>query len=167
MYDHQRTVILPKVHYEWIHLRLQDFKIISEYNSVMFKITSQLKLCGEKTTDNDMLEKIFSTFHASNILPQQQYREKYFKRYSELISCLLVTEQNNEILLKNHEARPIGSTPFPEVNASIYDNSGQGRGVNVVVVVAVDVVAVMAEGEFIIKIIKNITFIMMKILLAT
>nr|GLL24690.1 uncharacterized protein LOC109176566 [Ipomoea trifida] len=25
-YDHQRTVILPKARYDWIHLRLQDFK---------------------------------------------------------------------------------------------------------------------------------------------
>jgi S-adenosylmethionine/arginine decarboxylase-like enzyme len=58
---------------------------VSEYNSVMFRITSELKLCGEKITDEDMLEKIFSTFHASNLLIQQQYRERGFKKYSELI----------------------------------------------------------------------------------
>ncbi|XP_031104406.1 uncharacterized protein LOC116007883 [Ipomoea triloba] len=27
-YDHQRTVILPKARYDWLHLRLQDFKTI-------------------------------------------------------------------------------------------------------------------------------------------
>jgi S-adenosylmethionine/arginine decarboxylase-like enzyme len=58
---------------------------VSEYNSVMFRIISELKLCGEKITDEDMLEKIFSTFHASNLLIQQQYRERGFKKYSELI----------------------------------------------------------------------------------
>ena len=58
-----------------------------------------------------MLEKTFSTFHASNVLLQQQYREKGFKKYSELISCLLVAEQNNELLMKNHETRPSGSNP--------------------------------------------------------
>ena len=47
-YDHQKTVILPKARYDWMHLRLQDFKIVSEYNSAFFKINSQLKLCGEK-----------------------------------------------------------------------------------------------------------------------
>ncbi|KAK1430133.1 hypothetical protein QVD17_12672 [Tagetes erecta] len=46
-YDHQKTVILPKARYEWIHLRLQDFKSISEYNSAMFRITSQLICVGK------------------------------------------------------------------------------------------------------------------------
>jgi S-adenosylmethionine/arginine decarboxylase-like enzyme len=52
---------------------------MSEYNSAMFRITSELKLCGEKITDEYMLEKIVSTFHASNLLLQQQYRERGFK----------------------------------------------------------------------------------------
>jgi hypothetical protein len=98
----------------------------------MFKIVSQLKLCGVDITDDDMLEKTYSTFHATNIVLQQQYREKGFKKYSELISCLLVAEQNNELLMKNHETRPTGSTPFPEVNAvRNHDprrDRGRGRG---------------------------------------
>ena len=92
-YDHQKTVILPRARHEWMHLRLQDFKSVSEYNSQIFRISLQLKLCGEKITDEDLLEKTFSTFHASNMVLQQQYREKGFKKYSELISCLLVAEQ--------------------------------------------------------------------------
>ncbi|KAL0315538.1 UNVERIFIED_CONTAM: hypothetical protein Sradi_5432000 [Sesamum radiatum] len=52
------------------------------------------------------------------MLLQQQYREKGFTKYFELISCLLVAEQNNELLLKNHESRPTGSAPFPEVNVA-------------------------------------------------
>ncbi|KAJ0031826.1 hypothetical protein Pint_13261 [Pistacia integerrima] len=40
-------------------------------------------------------------------------RERNFKKYSELISCLLVAEQNNELLLRNHQTRPIGSQLFP------------------------------------------------------
>lgn len=125
-YDHQKTVILPKARYDWMHLRLQDFKTVSEYNSALFKITSQLKLCGEKITDADMLEKTYSTFHASNVLLQQQYREKGFTKYSELISCLLVAEQNNKLLMKNHESRPTGSSPFPEANAATYNRYGRG-----------------------------------------
>ena len=129
-YDHQKTVILPKARYDWMHLRLQDFKTVSEYNSAMFRITSQLTLCGERITDEDMLEKTFSTFHATNLLLQQQYREKGFHKYSELISCLLVAEQNNELLMKNHEARPTGSAPFLEVNATTSDSYNHGRGQN-------------------------------------
>ena len=101
-YDHQKTVILPKARYDWLHLQLQDFKSVSDYNSALFKISSQLKLCGEKIIDEDMLEKTYTTFHASNMLLHQQYRERRFTKYSELITCLLIVEKNNELLLKNH-----------------------------------------------------------------
>ena len=75
-----------------------------------------------------MLEKTFTTFHASNVLLQQQYRERRFTEYSQLISCLLVAEQNNELLMKNHQSRPTGSEAFPEVNAISSQNYGRGRG---------------------------------------
>ena len=39
-YDHQKMVILPKARYDWMHLRLQDYKTVSEYNSAMFRISS-------------------------------------------------------------------------------------------------------------------------------
>ncbi|KAL4618909.1 hypothetical protein ACB092_06G045000, partial [Castanea dentata] len=108
-YEHYKSVILPKADYEWIHLRLQDFKSVSEYKSALFKITSQLKLCGEK-----------------------QYREHKFKKYSELISCILVAEQNNELLLKNHQSHPTSSTPFSKVNGVSFERNGgnksRGRG---------------------------------------
>ena len=71
-------MILPKTQYDWVHLRLQDFKTISEYDSALFKIISQLKLCGEKITEEDMLEKKITIFHTSNVLLQQQYRERRF-----------------------------------------------------------------------------------------
>ncbi|XP_074356392.1 uncharacterized protein LOC141696104 [Apium graveolens] len=96
------------------------------------KVTSQLKLCGENITDKDMLEKTYSTFNANNMLLQQQYRERGFIKYSELISVLLLAEQNNELLLKNHQEHQTGSTPFPEVNAvtnnEYRDNKTVGRG---------------------------------------
>ncbi|XP_027102679.2 uncharacterized protein [Coffea arabica] len=126
-FDHLKLAVLPKARYDWLHLRLQDFKSVNEYNSAMFRITSQLSLCDEKVTDKNMLEKTFSTFHVSNMLLQQQYREKGFKKYSELITCLLLAEQNNELLLKNHKSRPTGASPFPEANGTQFQNSGRGR----------------------------------------
>ena len=57
---------------------------------------------------------------------------KDFRKYSDLISCLLVAEQNNELLMKNHEAYPTGSAPFPEVNVAAHNKSE-------VVTMAVDV----------------------------
>ncbi|XP_019246370.1 PREDICTED: uncharacterized protein LOC109226020 [Nicotiana attenuata] len=127
-YDHLKMVVLPQARYDWTHLRLQDFKSISEYNSTMFGIISQLKLCGDNITNHDMLEKTFTTFHASNMLLQQQYREMGFKKYSKLISHLLVAEQHNELLMKNHESRPTGSCPFPEVNETNFHQAKRGRG---------------------------------------
>ncbi|XP_056695106.1 uncharacterized protein [Spinacia oleracea] len=95
-YDHQKNVIFSNARYDWLHLRLHDFK-------------------------------------------STQYQEKGFKKYSELICCLLVAEQNNELLLKNHEASPTGSTSFPEANVTSHNgkeskkkdhasSSGPGRG---------------------------------------
>ncbi|XP_070055135.1 uncharacterized protein [Nicotiana tomentosiformis] len=128
-YDNLKLVTLSQARYDWAHLRLQDFKSISEYNSAMFRITSKLKLCGDSITHYDMLEKTFIEFHTSNMVLQQQYREKGFKKYSELISLLLMAERN-DLLMRNHENRPTGSTPLPEVNEvySHYAKCGKGRG---------------------------------------
>ena len=56
-YNYKKTVILPKSWYDWMQLKLQDFKIVNEYNSALFKISSELKLRREKVTEEDMLEK--------------------------------------------------------------------------------------------------------------
>ncbi|KAK8317552.1 hypothetical protein V6Z12_A13G117200 [Gossypium hirsutum] len=110
-FDHQKTMILPKACYNWMHLRLQDFKTVIEYNSELFKISSQLKLCGENITDKDLLEKTFSTFHATNVLLQQQY----------------LAEQNNELLMKNHGIRPTGTAPLPKVNVAVHSKYGNEK----------------------------------------
>jgi len=122
-YKYQKIVILPK-----------SSLLLDAPEVALFKISSQLKLCGEKVTDVDMLEKTYTTFHASNVLLQQQYRERKFTKYSELISCLLVVEQNNELLMKNHQSRPTSSTPFPKANETSFCGNkgnhyrGRGRG---------------------------------------
>ncbi|KAM3264339.1 hypothetical protein P3L10_001333 [Capsicum annuum] len=80
--------------------------------------------------DNDMMKKALSTFHTWNVLLQQQYQEKGFKKYTELSSHLFVAEQNNDLFMKNHENRPTGSAPFPEVNNvhAHHARRGKGRG---------------------------------------
>ncbi|XP_070057117.1 uncharacterized protein [Nicotiana tomentosiformis] len=120
--DYLKLITLPQARYDWAHLRLQDFKSVSEYNSTMFRITSKLKLFGDSITDYDMLEKTFTAFHISNMVLQQQYREKGFKKYSELIYLLLVAERNNDLLMRNHDNRPTGSTPLPEVDEVYWAN---------------------------------------------
>ncbi|XP_022007633.2 uncharacterized protein LOC110906875 [Helianthus annuus] len=86
----------------------------------------------DQSERKEMLEKTFLKFHPSNVILQQQYRERGFTKYSELISCLLVAEQNNELLMKNHETRPVGATPIPEANVATYNGQSEsythGRG---------------------------------------
>ncbi|XP_048605155.1 uncharacterized protein LOC106389329 [Brassica napus] len=141
-FDHQKYVILPKAKHEWIHLRFQDYKSVSEFNSAMFGITSRMMLCGEKISDYDMIEKNLSTFHPENVILQQQYRVNGYTRYSELMQVLLVEEQNNQLVTLNHQARPTGSAPFPEANvaSSSYDNK-------VVDVVETVIMVVEEDGE--------------------
>ncbi|GAV92146.1 UBN2 domain-containing protein, partial [Cephalotus follicularis] len=127
-FEHLKAIVLLKALSDWSQLRFQDFKTVSEYNSTLFKIVSQLKMCGEVITDDMLLEKTYRTFHASNVLLQQQYRLYGFKKYRELIGCLLITEQNNELLLQNHESHPTSSAPLPEVNATYSHFRGRGRG---------------------------------------
>ncbi|GAV79939.1 hypothetical protein CFOL_v3_23401, partial [Cephalotus follicularis] len=38
MFEHLKAVVLPKELNDWSHLRFQDFKTVSEYNSALFKI---------------------------------------------------------------------------------------------------------------------------------
>ncbi|XP_076923992.1 uncharacterized protein LOC143586312 [Bidens hawaiensis] len=86
-------------------------------------------------SEADKLEKTYSTFHASNIILQQQLRLHNFQTYSDLNTNLIIAEQNNELLMKNHQARPTGSLAIPEENIAYnndHKNSGrkweQGRG---------------------------------------
>jgi hypothetical protein len=69
----------------------------------MFNISSKLKLCGDNITDDDMLEK--TLLFMPRICFCNNNIEQGFKKYSELISCLIVAEQNNELLMKimNHD----------------------------------------------------------------
>jgi hypothetical protein len=144
-YDHHKRVLLPSAQFEWTNLRFQDFKSVSDYNSSLYKIVSILRYCDQPVTEVQMIEKTLSTFHANNIVLQQQYRERGFAKYSELISTLLVAEKNNDLLLKNHNLRPTGSQAFNETNAvessnppetnvahrggrGKYNNRGRGRG---------------------------------------
>ncbi|XP_070044941.1 uncharacterized protein [Nicotiana tomentosiformis] len=58
----------------------------------------------------------------------QQCREMRFKKYSELISHLLVAKQHNVLLMKTHESRPTGSYSFPEVNETNLHQAKRERG---------------------------------------
>ncbi|CAJ2641347.1 unnamed protein product [Trifolium pratense] len=124
-FGHQRKVLLPSLMDQWNKLRFQDYKSVVAYNSAMHQIIAQLEFCGVAITEEQKLEKTFSTFHASQVLLQQQYRMRGFTEYSDLVAALLVAEQNNELLIKNHQTRPTGTIAYPEINATTFN---RGRG---------------------------------------
>ena len=132
-FSQQQSIMLPRAQQDWITLRFQDFKSVTAYNSALHKIVSKLKLCGQKITDTDMIEKTLSTFHPGNIVLQQQYRNSKYTKYSELIEVLMFAEQQNEVLMNNHSARPTGSVAVSEAHANITESShnqmkGHGKG---------------------------------------
>jgi hypothetical protein len=80
-----------------------------------------------------MIEKTLSTFHSGNIVLQQQYRNSNFQKYFELSKALSIAEQQNEVLMSNHYARPTGSIAVPEAHATVAERSrnqkwGRGKG---------------------------------------
>ncbi|GJS92894.1 retrovirus-related pol polyprotein from transposon TNT 1-94 [Tanacetum coccineum] len=109
-FNNQMEVLLPVVREEWGSLRFQDFKKVNEYVGENLLHISCIK--------HDRLQK--------------------FTRYSDLNDYLLVAEQNNELLMKNHQSRLTGSLAYPEVNATKNDTKsfmcglgqshGKGRG---------------------------------------
>jgi hypothetical protein len=42
-YEQQKAVILSKANHDWIHLRLQDYKSIGDYNHIVHKICARLR----------------------------------------------------------------------------------------------------------------------------
>ncbi|XP_074363415.1 uncharacterized protein LOC141703938 [Apium graveolens] len=127
-FDHQKLVYLPAAENDWANLRVQDFKSVRAYSSALFKISSRLIMCGEIVTEKRKIDKTLSTFHPNNINLAEMYRERKFTKFGDLLSTLLVAEQNHELVIKNHQSRPTGSAPLPEVNNTTFQQNVRGKG---------------------------------------
>jgi hypothetical protein len=78
-----------------------------------------------------MIEKTLSTFYPGNIVLQQHYRNSKYQKYSELSEVLSVAEQQNEVLMSKHSARPTGFMAVHEAHATVAERSRNrkwGRG---------------------------------------
>jgi len=87
---------------------------VADYNHAIHKICSKFKFCEKEPIDADKIEKTLSTMLPSDRVLQQQYRAKNFEVYSKLIHTLSQAEKHDELLMKNHHKRPIGSAPSLE-----------------------------------------------------
>lgn len=52
-FDHMPKIWLPKARRDWYNLRVMDHVSIANYNSALFRITSQLEMCGHPFNDHD------------------------------------------------------------------------------------------------------------------
>lgn len=68
MYYHLKKTVLKGTYNEWIHLQVHHYKNLIEYNYVVFRMISELKLCRETIKDEDMFEKKLTTFHVSTMI---------------------------------------------------------------------------------------------------
>jgi hypothetical protein len=117
-YEQQKTVILPEANHEWIHLCLQVYKSIEDYNHVVHKICAKLRSCEKESSDEYKIEKTVTTMLPSDMMLKHQYRARNYQHYSELVQDLLQTEKHDELTMRNHHQCPIGMTPLPEVKYS-------------------------------------------------
>jgi len=84
----------------------------------MHKLSSKLKFCEKEPSDAEKIEKTLSTMLSAQMILQQQYRERRFTVYSDLIKILLQAKRHNEILIWNSNQGPVGAKPLPEVHAN-------------------------------------------------
>jgi hypothetical protein len=71
--------------------------------------------------DEEKIEKTLTTMLPSDKVLKHQYHDKNYQRYSELVQDLFHAEKHDELNMRNHHQRPIGTTPLPEVNYSSKD----------------------------------------------
>uniref|UniRef100_A0ACD5X021 Uncharacterized protein n=1 Tax=Avena sativa TaxID=4498 RepID=A0ACD5X021_AVESA len=126
-YDHQKSVVLPQAHSDWINLHFQDFKFVIAYNSTLHRIVSLLKMCDQKVTGANIIDKTLSTLHPTNMVLQEKYRHAKYARYSEFISVMLVAEKQNELLMKNYSACSTRTMAVPEAH-TITQSVGSSHG---------------------------------------
>lgn len=85
---------------------------------LFIKLSAKLKFCEKEPTDAEKIEKTLSTMLPAQMILQQQYCERGFTIYFELIKTLLQAKRHNELLLWNSNLRLVGTKPLLEVHAN-------------------------------------------------
>ena len=100
-----------------------------DYNSEALRIKSLMEFCGKTITDTMLIEKTLSTFPISALMISKNYRIDVnagrITRFHELIGAMNVAEKHDNILVKNYNARPVGTKSIPESNYSRAPKGGR------------------------------------------
>jgi hypothetical protein len=70
------------------------------------------------------IEKTLQTMLPLDRILQHQYHARNYQHYSNLIRDLLQAEKHDELTLKNHHQRLVGTAPLPEVYFNV---KGKGK----------------------------------------
>ncbi|KAK9911205.1 hypothetical protein M0R45_035126 [Rubus argutus] len=117
-----RESLLPDLEVKWLNLRFCDYSSVLDFNSEALRIKSLMEFCQKTITDAMLIEKTLSTFPVSDLVVAKNYRievlNRRITRFHELISALSVAEKHEKILVKNYNARPVGTKAVPETHYS-------------------------------------------------
>jgi hypothetical protein len=103
-------VILAEANHVWIHLRIQVYKSIGDYNLDVHKICAKLRFCEKKPCDEDKIEKTLTTMLPLDRILKHQYCARNYQHYSNLVQDHLQAEKNYELTMINHHQRLVGTT---------------------------------------------------------
>jgi hypothetical protein len=107
---------LPEAIHEWTQIRLHDFKSVEDFNHAINKVCTKLRFYEEEPSEEDKIEKTFQTMLPSDQVLQHQYWAWNYQRYADLIRDLLQAEKHDELTVKNHHQRRVGTAPLPEIH---------------------------------------------------
>jgi hypothetical protein len=71
-------VILIEANHDWVHLRLQDYKFIGDYNHVDHKICAKLWFYEKEHSDEGKIEKTLSTMLSLGMVLKHQYHARNY-----------------------------------------------------------------------------------------
>jgi hypothetical protein len=83
-----------------MNLRVLDFPNSHTYDLELRRIVALLRICNERVTDSDMIDKTFSTFPPAYAILSQQYRNMRFTKHAELMRYFMLAEKQQQMLLK-------------------------------------------------------------------
>lgn len=61
-FHHAHAIFLPQAYNNWINLRIMDFPYFLSFNVELHWITAQFRLCDDRITDAELIDKTLSTF---------------------------------------------------------------------------------------------------------